>query len=122
LTASARFRPVVILTSAAAPSGEELDRQGVEIVRCRGKRLGHIDLKEGLEKLGERGTNRLLVEGGANLAAQLMEQDLVDEIAIFRSPAKLGAQGLHADLDLKHFRETGREALGQDVLTHYERR
>jgi diaminohydroxyphosphoribosylaminopyrimidine deaminase/5-amino-6-(5-phosphoribosylamino)uracil reductase len=121
LLATARSRPVIILISASTRAGE-IERQGVEIVRCRSTRAGHIDLADGLEKLAERGTNRLLVEGGANLARQLMEQDLVDEIAIFRSPVKLGGQGLRAEFDLKHFDETGGEVLGQDLLTRYERR
>ncbi len=45
---------------------------------------------QGLEQLGRRGINRLLVEGGADLARQLVEAGLVDELALFTSAKDAG--------------------------------
>jgi diaminohydroxyphosphoribosylaminopyrimidine deaminase / 5-amino-6-(5-phosphoribosylamino)uracil reductase len=120
LLASARARPLVILT--AQSSGLQHAEAGAEIISCPGHAAGRVDLAKGLERLAERGVNRLLVEGGANLAAQLIAGDLVDEVALFSSPRRLGAEGVRANLDLNAFRRTREETLGADVLTHYERR
>jgi diaminohydroxyphosphoribosylaminopyrimidine deaminase / 5-amino-6-(5-phosphoribosylamino)uracil reductase len=120
LLASARARPLVILT--AQSSGLQHAEAGAEIISCPGHAAGRVDLAKGLERLAERGVNRLLVEGGANLAAQLIAGDLVDEVALFSSPRRLGAEGVPANLDLNAFRRTREETLGADVLTHYERR
>ncbi|HEY7764675.1 MAG TPA: bifunctional diaminohydroxyphosphoribosylaminopyrimidine deaminase/5-amino-6-(5-phosphoribosylamino)uracil reductase RibD, partial [Aestuariivirgaceae bacterium] len=120
LFASARQRPLMILT--AQSGSREHEQAGAEIISCPAIAPGRVELAGGLERLAERGVNRLLVEGGANLAAQLIAEDLVDEIALFTSPKKLGAQGVPANLDLNAFRRTREETLGDDVLTHYERR
>jgi diaminohydroxyphosphoribosylaminopyrimidine deaminase/5-amino-6-(5-phosphoribosylamino)uracil reductase len=120
LFASARQRALVILTAQA--SGPRHAQAGAEIISCPAVAAGRVDLAKGLARLAERGINRLLVEGGANLAAQLIAEDLVDEIALFTSPGKLGTQGVPAKLDLNAFCKMREETLGADVLTHYERR
>ncbi len=122
LVAAALNRPLIVLTAKDAPAGEELTTRGVEVIRCPSAAAGRIALACGLAKLGERGVNRLLVEGGANLASQLVEAGLVDEIAVFTSLRKLGPNGVPANLSLGGFVKTGEETLGQDVLTHYEKR
>jgi diaminohydroxyphosphoribosylaminopyrimidine deaminase/5-amino-6-(5-phosphoribosylamino)uracil reductase len=121
LVAAARSRPLIILTSAQAGGGDELARSGAELVRCPESAPGRIDLRCGLEELARRGMNRLLVEGGADLARQLMVAGLVDELALFVSPKMLGGEGVSVDLDLNAFRRTSEETLGKDVLKHYEK-
>lgn len=49
-----------------------------------------------LKALGDRGLTRLLVEGGAHLAAALLHHDLIDRIAWFRAPLLIGGDGLAA--------------------------
>jgi diaminohydroxyphosphoribosylaminopyrimidine deaminase / 5-amino-6-(5-phosphoribosylamino)uracil reductase len=122
LVAAAGSRPLIILTADEAQGGDELARAGAELVRCPEAGCGRIDLGCGLTELGRRGINRLLVEGGANLASQLIGDGLVDALALFVAPMPLGAQGVKADLDLNAFRKTAEETLGQDVLTLYDRR
>ncbi len=43
-----------------------------------------------LGALGDAGLTRILVEGGAQLAASLLRADLVDRIAWFHAPAVMG--------------------------------
>jgi diaminohydroxyphosphoribosylaminopyrimidine deaminase/5-amino-6-(5-phosphoribosylamino)uracil reductase len=122
LVAAARKRSLIILIAAPTHAGSDLAGAGAELIRCPGTASGRIDLRRGLEELARRGINRLLVEGGANLAGQLVSDGLVDELALFTSPRALGAQGVRAGLDLNSFRKTSEETLGKDVLSHYERR
>jgi diaminohydroxyphosphoribosylaminopyrimidine deaminase/5-amino-6-(5-phosphoribosylamino)uracil reductase len=122
LLAAARSRPLLILAAASAGAGRELAERGAEIIRCLATEGGRIDLAYALEQLGGRGFNRLLVEGGANLALQLMTAGLVDEVALFKSKARLGEKGLKAGLDLEGFFAACEEKLGEDLLTLYEKR
>ena len=121
LVAAARRRSLIILAAENAKGGDELARAGAELVRCPQSAPGRIDLGCGLKELGRRGINRLLVEGGADLARQLVSDGLVDELALFTSPTTLGAEGVRADLDLNAFRRGTEETLGKDLLTHYDR-
>jgi diaminohydroxyphosphoribosylaminopyrimidine deaminase/5-amino-6-(5-phosphoribosylamino)uracil reductase len=122
LVAAARNRSLLILTKVDSPSGEELEKRSVELIHCPETNSGRIDLGFAHNQLGKRGINRLLVEGGANLARQLIEAGLVDEMALFKSTKILGNQGVPANLDLSGYGRTNEEKLGQDILTHYEKR
>lgn len=72
--------------------------------------------------------NRLLVEGGARVARHFLDQGIVDEFQIFRSPVKLGPQGVDAvsgmslEQAVQPFVIREEEKLGDDVLTVYENR
>ena len=55
-----------------------------------------LDLAAALKLLGERGITRLMVEAGPILSTALLRADLIDEAAIFRAPATIGADGLGA--------------------------
>jgi diaminohydroxyphosphoribosylaminopyrimidine deaminase/5-amino-6-(5-phosphoribosylamino)uracil reductase len=84
-----------------------------------------VDLKAGLHALGAAGLTRLLVEGGGQIAAALLRDNLVDEIAWFHAPAIMGGDGwpavqafglekLGAMPRFTHLRST---PLGVDMLT-----
>jgi len=61
---------------------------------------GGCSLRHLLYELVARGVGRVLFEGGASLAKQLLEQDLVDEFHAFRANQPAG--GSPIDLDLRH--------------------
>ena len=50
-----------------------------------------VDLGALLDWLGERETNKLLVETGGTLAASFVQQGLVDELIVYQSPDIMGA-------------------------------
>ena len=57
---------------------------------------GRLDLAEAAAALGQRGLTRVLVEGGATVAAALLRADLVDRLHWFRAPGLIGGDGLAA--------------------------
>lgn len=88
-----------------------------------------VDLPTALALLAERGITRLLVEGGANLAAAFLRSDLVNRIAWFHAPAVMGADGWPAAqafgitelAAMPRFRRTTLRAVGEDMLSEFER-
>lgn len=96
LVATAREVPLWVITSAAAPREAEavLQDAGAEILRLPS--ASFLDLREVLALLAQRGVTRLMVEGGARLAAALVSADLVDEAVIFHGTRSIGPQGIDA--------------------------
>ncbi len=91
---------------------------------------GHVLPEAVLERLAKEGINRLMVEGGAQIARSFTERGLVDEAAIFTAPEKVlgeGAVDALAGLPLDALTDGEMELaeetpLGRDVLRVYERR
>jgi diaminohydroxyphosphoribosylaminopyrimidine deaminase / 5-amino-6-(5-phosphoribosylamino)uracil reductase len=54
---------------------------------------GHLRLKEALARLAREGLTDVLVEGGGQLAAALLREELVDEVHWFVAPRMLGEEG-----------------------------
>ena len=54
---------------------------------------GGVDLEALLQALGERGLNRVLVEGGSRLLGQLFDLGLVDQVVAFIAPVIVGGCG-----------------------------
>src|SRR6267142_1760968 len=79
--------------------------------------------------LAERGITRLMVEAGPTLAAAFLSADLVDEAILLRASASIGAEGIDAleGLPLETLTRSprlaliGSDAVGVDVLEHYQR-
>ena len=69
---------------------------GVKLVEVPPDGDGNIDLDVALAELGRLGLTRVLVEGGATLAASLLRRKLVDRLAWFRSAGLIGGDGLAA--------------------------
>lgn len=88
-----------------------------------------IDLGQGLAALGEAGITRLLVEGGAQLAAALLRAKLVDRIAWFHAPSVIGGDGWPAAqafgvqvlTEMPRFARTYAAPLGPDMLSEFHR-
>jgi diaminohydroxyphosphoribosylaminopyrimidine deaminase/5-amino-6-(5-phosphoribosylamino)uracil reductase len=72
-----------------------LEGAGVVVERVPGG-PGGLDLNAAFAKLAEGGLTRVLVEGGARLAAGLVTGDLIDEVLFFRAPVVVGSDGVRA--------------------------
>ena len=135
----------VLYHTDSLPDGvDPADFKPGEIIPSRAQRLaeagarcilvpagpGGIDLAQAMRALGTRGLTRVLVEGGAALAASLLRADLVDRIVWFHAPAAMGAEGraalgelgVDALAAMPRFSRQGAPAvLGEDVMTTFTR-
>lgn len=87
-----RTAPTWVLTTndADIDKEKELQRQGVEVIRCGyGKR---VDLVLALQMIAEREIGSVLVEGGGKLNGALLEAGLVDKLILFFAPKIIGGQ------------------------------
>ncbi len=88
-----------------------------------------IDLGQALRHLGSIGITSLLVEGGAQIAASLLREGLVDRLAWFHAPAIMGGDGWPAvqgfGVDrlqgMPQFRRRSSTPFGDDMLSEFER-
>ena len=89
----------LIFCAETAPRARRaaLQERGAEVVA-----LAEVEPGQVLAELWARGIDGVLLEGGANLAASFLEQDLVDALAFFVAPRLFGlrqpalAKGLEA--------------------------
>ena len=113
-------KPFVLSRTRDLPSNSNLGRSGAEVLRGSPADVA--------AELGRRGINRLMVEGGAQVARSFLEAGLVDEFHVIRAAATLGPAGVDAlaglamDQALLPFGVREQEKLGSDVLTVYEAR
>lgn len=98
LAQSAEDAPLWILTTAHAPSSQRraLEEQGARLLDVPAGEGGGLDLAAALKRLGKEGITRLLVEGGARLAASLLREGLTDEMEWHRAPLLVGGDGYAA--------------------------
>lgn len=98
---TAQNLPTIILTYEQNYDFTKLKNLGVEIIFCQKKKdeekaveKDKINLKDGLQKLCANGVNSILVEGGQNLATQLLKENLVDELIWIRNRKIIGDDGI----------------------------
>lgn len=130
LVHGARTTPVWVFAAdtAEAASATRLGAAGAQVMRAAEADRG-LDLYAVLHELSARGITRLMVEGGARVAASFVAADLVDEIWLLRGAGTIGEGGIAAlgDLPLSaitqspRYRASMSDVLGEDVLTIYER-
>src|SRR4029077_7518051 len=114
------------------PGGDKRRRQiyvdcGIEVIEAPAGSDGALDLVQVMGRLAAHGLTRLLVEGGARLAAAMLRDKLVDRLAIFRAPSLIGGDGLPATAgfglerlaDMPGFVPMETIELGQDRLETY---
>lgn len=102
---------------------------GVELVEVPAGAMGEVPIRAVLEALAQRGLTRVLVEGGARLAASLLQARLVDRLEWFRAAKVLGGDALPAAVgfglerlaDGPAFERTAIRQAGEDVLESYRR-
>ena len=132
LVSGARETPTWIVTrdDAERRRADALRELGVELIELPAAENGYPDPKEMLRAVGKRGVTRLLVEGGATVAAMLLRAGLTDRIAWFRSGAVMGGDGIPAVeaygvdrlADMAQFERRGVTRLGADLLETFWRR
>lgn len=76
-----------ILTSAG---GDLPDNARLEIIRLPGDEQGRVCLHQALRELKRRGINSLMVEGGANVINEFLQQQLVDALVLTVAPTLVG--------------------------------
>jgi diaminohydroxyphosphoribosylaminopyrimidine deaminase/5-amino-6-(5-phosphoribosylamino)uracil reductase len=87
---------VVAPRGAAAARVAALERAGVRVLLLRGRR-GRVPFGDVLRALTrEVGLTTLLVEGGAEVAAEALRARVVDRLVLFVAPSLMGADGLAA--------------------------
>ena len=76
-----------------------------------------------LQDLAAHGMTRAMLECGPTLAAAFLQDDLVDELALFRAPHDVAMTGesdiSHMRLDLTRFRQVNEAKLGADSYRHF---
>lgn len=87
---------IVTLEGADAARQKSYRAAGAEVLAVAPDSGGHPDALATLNALGERGITRLLVEGGAHIAAALLSARLVDRLICFRAPSIIGGDGAPA--------------------------
>jgi diaminohydroxyphosphoribosylaminopyrimidine deaminase/5-amino-6-(5-phosphoribosylamino)uracil reductase len=130
---SARETPLWVMTSelSEAAAAMKLGGAGAQIMRVAttSSPPPGLDLLAVLHALAEKNITRLMVEGGARVAASFVAAGLVDEVWLLRGPdaigtdgvAALGALPLTTITQSPGFRVRASETLDKDTLTIYER-
>ena len=77
---------------ADASRHDQFEAEGVELVPVSRNDRG-VELLEVLQRLGERGLVRLMVEGGAHVHGSFLDLGLADRAAIFIAPRIVGDAG-----------------------------
>jgi diaminohydroxyphosphoribosylaminopyrimidine deaminase/5-amino-6-(5-phosphoribosylamino)uracil reductase len=129
IIADAHRVPTWVLTLRSADPGRRAVflANGVTLIDVNDDGEEQIDLAAALAVLGERGITRLLVEGGARLAAAFFRARLVDRLVWVHAPLVIGGDGIPAiagfDLaalaDARAFERLSTETIGDDVLTTF---
>jgi diaminohydroxyphosphoribosylaminopyrimidine deaminase / 5-amino-6-(5-phosphoribosylamino)uracil reductase len=103
---------------------------GIEALAVIGDEAGHPHLPYIMATLAELGLTRLLVEGGATVAAAFLKADLVDRLHWFRAPGVIGGDGLASIAEIgldrvehmTRFERTAQFAAGPDTVEIYRRK
>lgn len=131
-----RLTARLVATAAATPTWM-LHRDGADEARAEAFRAAGvillpvsagptgINLEAALAALGGAGLTRVLVEGGAQVAASLLRGGLVDRIAWFHAPSVMGGDGWPAAQafgvtslgEMPRFERVSTRAVGPDMLT-----
>lgn len=89
---AAQVPTIVATVNDDAASIAALTAAQVEVLVCQSS-SGQVDLNDLLERLGQRGIQSILLEGGASLAGAALAAGQVDKVAFFYAPKLLGGAG-----------------------------
>ncbi len=97
LGATARQHPVWLLHGPQAPDAARIGwaATGARLIECPAAG-DHLDLPATFRRLAAEGLTRILCEGGGTLAARLVSDALVDDLALYQAGCLIGAEGTPA--------------------------
>lgn len=105
-----------------------LRKNGIEIISVRKDKNG-LDLKELMIKLGEKGIDGILLEGGGTLNYSALAAGIVNELNVYIAPKIFGGatalspvegMGVESPDEAKKFVLKRTEQLGEDILLIYK--
>ncbi|MCR5701416.1 MAG: bifunctional diaminohydroxyphosphoribosylaminopyrimidine deaminase/5-amino-6-(5-phosphoribosylamino)uracil reductase RibD [Lachnospiraceae bacterium] len=106
---------------------QALETEGVEVLIVNEKE-NRIDLKDLMIKLGEKGIDGLLLEGGSALNYSALESGIVNEIQIYVAPkffggtgffTPVGGEGIELATQAINATFVSSERVGNDILLRY---
>jgi diaminohydroxyphosphoribosylaminopyrimidine deaminase/5-amino-6-(5-phosphoribosylamino)uracil reductase len=126
LATTARNIPLWMCHGANLANPQALEtwhKIGAETLQCANTDNGQLDIRAVLGVLADRGITRVMVEGGGQIAAALMRENLVDQLVLFTAGVAIGAEGLPnlANLGLTQLAQAPRftrksvTAIGPDI-------
>jgi diaminohydroxyphosphoribosylaminopyrimidine deaminase/5-amino-6-(5-phosphoribosylamino)uracil reductase len=82
----------ILACGADAPARREatLAARGAEVWRCKTHRDGRVDVRALARRLAEAGIASVLVEGGGELHAYMLERGFADELVLYLAPKIVG--------------------------------
>jgi diaminohydroxyphosphoribosylaminopyrimidine deaminase/5-amino-6-(5-phosphoribosylamino)uracil reductase len=97
LIQTARDVPLIVVVGPEAMDDRKkaLADAGARVIEVDGAQ-GGVDIAALFALLGKEGFTRVLVEGGAEVAASLVSTELLDEVVLFRAPVVVGPDGVRA--------------------------
>jgi diaminohydroxyphosphoribosylaminopyrimidine deaminase/5-amino-6-(5-phosphoribosylamino)uracil reductase len=97
LIQTARDVPLIVVVGPEAMDDRKkaLADAGARVIEVDAAQ-GGVDLAALFALLGKEGFTRVLVEGGAEVAASLVSTNLLDEVVLFRAPVVVGPDGVRA--------------------------
>jgi diaminohydroxyphosphoribosylaminopyrimidine deaminase / 5-amino-6-(5-phosphoribosylamino)uracil reductase len=102
--------------SANGKKVKKIADRGIKIFSIRGSKQYLLDLKKILKVLAENKITSVLVEGGANIFKQFLEEELYDEIIILQSPKILGKGiGISDFEEIRNLQLKSVDKLGIDI-------
>jgi len=78
-------------TKADKKKAEQLKKEGIELITVPEKD-GQADLNALMKRLGERGIDSILLEGGATLNYAALEAGIIDKVQIYIAPKLIGGE------------------------------
>ena len=123
--------PVIIVTvSDDVKKIDMIKNTGADVIITDKTEANHVDLKQLFKELGNRKIDSVLVEGGAEIHASMLDSGLVDKLQIYIAPkiiggtnAKpvVGGKGVELVRDAYMFKNPVVTKLDEDILIEYEK-
>ncbi|MSO74084.1 MAG: bifunctional diaminohydroxyphosphoribosylaminopyrimidine deaminase/5-amino-6-(5-phosphoribosylamino)uracil reductase RibD [Alphaproteobacteria bacterium] len=131
LVSSAKSTATLLVTLPHAEHHrvEAYQEAGVDVIAVEPDKGGRPNALTLAKLLGKRGLTRVLIEGGATVAAAFLQAGLIDRLEWFRAATLIGGDGVPATApfgvdhlaDAPVFSRTGVIDLGADVLESFVR-